>query len=158
MGSALCTVLKAVISANGSFAGDIQIQPLHFHCKSSPPLPAPPRGRQRLLTAESQQSRWLCAPGTISACRGLDVSKGKVQRAAKSALRRKQSSCVQGVPGRKQGWGEHAQHIKAMGTGGQQELEEAQQKWRASPVCPAPTVVFAFLGFTAKESDFFVLP
>lgn len=58
MGSALCTVLKAVISANGSFAGGIQIATTPFSLQIfSPPFFPLPGGRQRLLTAESQQSR-----------------------------------------------------------------------------------------------------
>lgn len=95
MGSALCTVLKAVISANGSFAGDIQIATTPFSLQIFPPPRFSPPARRtkaphcrvpakplRLRKPNSQGPSAL--PGAEPRrsglqTHGLDVCKGKVQ-------------------------------------------------------------------------------
>lgn len=70
LGSALCTELKAVISANGSFAGDIQIATTPFPLQISPPPETKAPAQGRILGAASSRSRMhgtgFAAPGSES--------------------------------------------------------------------------------------------
>lgn len=99
MGSALCTVLKAVISANGSFAGDIQIAATPFSLQIFPPLPAPPppprgkedKGSSLQSPSEASLAEDAQLPGTASAARAADpwpgcLAKERSKAAAKPAL------------------------------------------------------------------------
>lgn len=88
MGSALCIVLKAVISANGSFAGDIQIPATPFSLQIFSPLLAHPRGEDKGSSLRSPSKATLVggahpAPRVQGLSRlqthGLDVCKGKAQ-------------------------------------------------------------------------------
>lgn len=90
MGSALCTVLKAVISANGSFAGDIQIAATPFSLQIFPPSPCsppPPRREEDKGSSLQSPSKASLAEeaqllGTSSTARAADTwvfCKGKVQ-------------------------------------------------------------------------------
>lgn len=87
MGSALCTVLKAVISANGSFAGDIQIATTPFSLQILPHPPHPPpisppreedKGSSLQSPSKAAQAEEAQLPGTISPARG----RAQAERAA----------------------------------------------------------------------------
>lgn len=88
MGSALCTMLKAVISANGSFAGDIQIATTPFSLQIFSPLLTHPGEEDKGSSLQSPSKASLVegahpAPRLQGPSRlqthGLDVCKGKAQ-------------------------------------------------------------------------------
>lgn len=100
MGSALCTVLKAVISANGSFAGGIQIATTPFSLQIFSPSSSHSREEDKGSSLPSPSKAALAEdaqlPGTSNAAgpeprlstpqtRGLDVCKGKVHSSCQTS-------------------------------------------------------------------------
>lgn len=71
MGSALCTMLKAVISANGSFAGDIQIATTPFSLQIFSPLLIHPQRKTKAPHCRvPAKPLWLREPTQLPGSRG----------------------------------------------------------------------------------------